>query len=334
MNAKRQERDGEVIRIAPTSPAAPSRVIIRAACEFVIAGLAEGVRSYGTVKRAVIMTAIEVANVQHITRSAVRTWRYAGLDQMPPDEDRRPVSILSLAQSLGKPFETTRGHVSELIKDGLCVKTPTGVMVPSNVLLAPKIVSSEEVLWNAFWRMIADLKALDFDFDAITGEDTHASSLVLEPEFQRTAHTEPPRRLVSRVANEFYLNSIAGGTAPYNDDWLAGVIYVTVMVINADSFSRDPDAAWRYSRADTPPPDSLRRPATIREAAGRLNLNRELVRRQVLGLLENGRLVRTSEGLFASMEDMQGPKTREAAIAMTKAFYRMIYDLKALGVRL
>ena len=279
------------------------------------------------------MSAIEIANVQHITRSAIRTWRYAGANQIPPDEERRPVSILGLAQSLGKPFETTRNHVNELIKDGLCVKTPAGIMIPSNVLQAPKVVASEAVLWTAFWRMIDDMKALEFDFEAITGEDGLPSNLVFEADFRRAANDEQPRRLVSRVANEFYMNCIVGSTAPYKDDWLAGAVYTAVMVINAEAFSRDPEAAWRYARADTPPPDTLRRPATVREAAERLNLNKEQVRRQVLALLANGRMARTSEGLFATVAHMQGSQLREASDAMAKSFYRMIYDLKALGVR-
>ena len=95
-------------RIDPTSPDLASRVIIRAACDFLLVASAEGVRNYGTLKRAMLMTAIMVANVQHITRSAVRNWRYASLDQIPPDSERRPVSILSLAQSVDTPFETAR----------------------------------------------------------------------------------------------------------------------------------------------------------------------------------------------------------------------------------
>jgi hypothetical protein len=41
------------------SPAtAPSRVIIRAATEFVLTGVAEGVRAYGRVRRSVVLAAI------------------------------------------------------------------------------------------------------------------------------------------------------------------------------------------------------------------------------------------------------------------------------------
>ena len=166
------------------------------------------------------MTAIVVANVQHITRSAVRTWRYAGLDEIPPDSERRPVSILSLSQSLRKPFETTRAHVNALVRDGLCIKTATGVIVPSEVLLTEKVAASDVVLWNAFWEMIANLKSLGFKFDAVLGNGSGDSTLVVEDQFAASNSTQPPRRLVSRVMAEFYLNAIVVATAPHREDWV------------------------------------------------------------------------------------------------------------------
>ena len=139
-------------RVDPTSPTAPTRIIIRAACNFLVAISAEGGRTFGNITRSVILTAITVANVQHITRSAIRTWRYAGLDQIPPDSERRPVSILGLSQSLQKPFETTRAHVNALIREGLCIKAAGGVIVPSELLLTEKVAALEAARWETFWK--------------------------------------------------------------------------------------------------------------------------------------------------------------------------------------
>src|SRR6185312_7555256 len=45
---------------------------------------------------------------------------YSALDVAVPDELRRPVSTLAVANSLGLPYETTRRHVQKLIALGRC----------------------------------------------------------------------------------------------------------------------------------------------------------------------------------------------------------------------
>jgi hypothetical protein len=189
-------------RIDPTAPDAPSRVIARAGCDFLLTISSCGVRTFGSIPRTIFIVAIVVANVQHITRSAVRTWRYAGLDQLPPDSERRPVSILGLSQSLQKPFETTRAHVNALVDEGLCIKTAGGVIVPSEVLLSEKVAALEAVLWEAFWEMIANLKSIDFDFSVVLGDASASSALVVEDHFEPAAQTEPDRAPVRGVPGD------------------------------------------------------------------------------------------------------------------------------------
>ena len=310
------------------------RIIVRAACYFLLAGHREGIRSYGSLRRAMCMTAIIVANVQHITRSSVRTWRYAGLDQIPPDSNRRPVSILSLSQSLRKPFETTRAHVNTLVRAGLCIKTPTGVIVPTEVLLSDKIAAFEAVLWDAFWDMIAKLRGLGFDFRAVLGDAAASSALVMDGHFNETDPNHPPRRLVSRVMSEFYLNASVEATAPHSDDIVISSVSTAYMLLNIAEWSLKAEEAWRYSRVDTPPPDHVRNPASIADAARLTGLDRELVRRKTHELVAAGRIERTAAGYLASMDYMQGPESRAGADAIVTAFYRMIYDLTALGIRL
>jgi hypothetical protein len=321
-------------RIAPTSPLAPTRVIVRAASEFMLQGVAEGMKAFGSLRRVVIFTAIVVANVQPITRSAVRTWRYADLDHIPPDSLRRPVSITGLAASLGSPFETTRNNVAALIEDGFCTRVETGVIVPNAVLQSPALVAMDAALSASFWKMIEDLKALGFDFEQVRGRKDVDSDLGIEPDFRPADGQGSPRRLISRVTSEFYLASILGGSAPFEGDWTACAVFGAVMSINAEAMGKSPDEAWRYARADTPPPDAVRRPATIREVAARLNLDRESARRHVHGLIKGGRVIKGDKGYLANTAYMQTPLSQAAAVEMTKAFYRMIYDLTALGVEL
>ena len=313
MNTALRRQAGALGRIEPTSPAVPTRIIVRAACDFLLVGLAEGVRNYGSLRRAVFMTAIVVANVQHITRSAVRTWRYARLDQIPPDSERRPVSILSLSQSLRKPFETTRAHVNALIGDGLCVKAATGVFVPTAVLLSDKIAASDAVLWDAFWEMIGKLRALGYDFSGVLGDASAASELVIDGDFEAGEPAGPPRRLMSRILSEFYLNAIVEATAPHQEDWVISTVSSAVMTLNSAAWTDKANEAWRYATADTPPPDHMRTPASITEVSRLTGLGKELVRRKLLELIAAGRVVRTGEGFLIDMDYMQGPESRAIA---------------------
>jgi len=295
-------------------------------------GVAEGVRSFGSPRRAVILAAIVVANVQHITRSAVRTWRYAGSDQIPPDSERRPVSVNSLALSVGLPFETVRGHINALIDEGLCIKTDLGIIVPNEVLTSAKVVASEQVVWDAFWSMIEELRLINFDFEAVRRRTDIQTALVLEPGFP-TDVGQPPRRLISRVTAEFYVSCILSGAAAYGD-WGAASVASVVMVANAEQLAQDPQQAWLYSTQDAPPPDEIRRPVTIREVAQRLNMDRESVRRQFHVLVAQDKLIKVDGGYLSNMKFLQTPEVLKSGMDMVTAFYRMIYDLTALGVRL
>lgn len=77
-----------------------------------------------------IFVAIFTANTTHFDPPASKASRYADLGDAPPESERRPVSILGLAHSLGLPYETTRRYVNKLIDAGVVKKAPRGVIVP------------------------------------------------------------------------------------------------------------------------------------------------------------------------------------------------------------
>ncbi|WP_298163340.1 hypothetical protein [Brevundimonas sp.] len=328
------ERSWPAGRIDPDSPEAPSRVISRAGCEFLLAISAEGIRTFGSLPRAIFFKAIVTANVQHITRSAVRTWRYARLDQIAPESERRPVSILGLAQSLHRPFETTRENVNALIGEGLVVKKEGGVIVPTEVLLSDLVVAMDDRLWRSFCEMIASLKSLNFDFSVVLGEAVESSAVVIQDHFMPSLSTRSPRRLVSRVISEFYLGSAVEANAQHGDDWVMGQVSTGFIMANSAAWRLDPEQAWLFSKAKSPMPDSLQAPASIAQVARLTGLGEKLVRRKAHDLVDAGRLTRLRGGFLVSIDYMNGPEIRAGAAAIVSAFYRMIRDLKALGVRL
>lgn len=309
-------------------------MISRAGCEFSLAVSEAGIQAFGNLPRAIYFTAIVAANVQHVTRSAVHSWRYAGLDQILPDSERRPVSILGLAQSLKKPFETTRENVNALIRDGLVTKVDGGVIVPSAVIRSEAIMALEDRRWDIFCDMIAKLRALNFDFSVVLGEAADLSPLVVEDDFTPPTTSQLPRYLVSREIAEFYLSIAVDADAAHGDDWVTGQVSIGFILLNSAAWRLNPEHAWLYSKADSLMPESLQVTTTIAEVARLTGLGEKLVRRKAQYLLDGGRLMRAKGGFLVNIDYMNGPQIKAGAAAIVSAFYRLLYELTALGVRL
>jgi len=82
----------------------------------------------GDVLRALVFTAIWTANVKHVVNTTqVRS------QTVLPDELRRPVSVLAIANSLRLPYETVRRHANALEKAGVCRRIGgKGLIVPAS----------------------------------------------------------------------------------------------------------------------------------------------------------------------------------------------------------
>jgi DNA-binding Lrp family transcriptional regulator len=116
--------------------------------------------TYGDIRTGILAQTIVVANTAHLDTRAGEGRRYAGLDQGTPDELRRPISVVRLAESLGRPFETERRHVQRLIDDGICVRVPGGLIVPGAVLDRPTAVRSMLANLGYARRLVRDLQAV------------------------------------------------------------------------------------------------------------------------------------------------------------------------------
>ncbi len=320
-------------RVSATASGAPSRVVMRASSEHLVRTVRLFTHSLGSLRRAIILGGVIAANCEHITRSAQLSWRYGQLHEAPPDSERRPVNMNSLASSLAIPWETTRRHVHGLIADGLCERVEGGVIVPTRVMSDPRAHSMMVGFLDSFRQMIDALKAIDFDFEAISRRTDLNSELVVEPGFARVG-SNTADRILARVAMEYQIRALVGGSAAFGGDWMATAVFCAIMSANSEHLAADPQAAWRYARADSPPPDELREPVTISQAAVRLGIPNETARRQVQALVRQGRVERARGGYLASMDYMQSQVAQESSLAVTRAFYRMVYDLNALGVSL
>jgi DNA-binding transcriptional regulator YhcF (GntR family) len=82
----------------------------------------------GDLLRGLVFTAIWTANVKHVTNTAP-----AASQAVLSDDQRLPVSILAISNSLRLPYETVRRHANALEKDGICVRVGRlGLVVPAS----------------------------------------------------------------------------------------------------------------------------------------------------------------------------------------------------------
>jgi hypothetical protein len=84
----------------------------------------------GDLLDTLVSLALIQANVGHIDGVGPGAPDGLRADGAVPDNLRRPVSVLALADALGLPYETTRRRISHLADAGYCVRVAGGVMVP------------------------------------------------------------------------------------------------------------------------------------------------------------------------------------------------------------
>lgn len=231
-----------------------------------------------------LLAAISQANVAQITRNPELQRRYATLDQPPPDELRRPVSISAIANSLRIPFETARRRIAALGELGIVVTQARGVVVPTAPLNSPfyrmGAAAHYELVRKLYFRLrgiglLEDLpKPANPDYD---------------PE-------NPPVRLVIRLSSD-YLLRLAEPISLYIGDLVTGLILMDVISANTEHL---PDTEGGAADAEWAPggfvPDSQRKPVRPAALSERLGMAHETIRRHLVRLGKDDRCERNGDG--------------------------------------
>ncbi len=175
--AKRTAAPGKLAKTAPDTPAkvevhpvvsadaAVARAASRLGIEYFLrtAQLMSREDGRDTIS-GMVMYAIIAGNVGHLDWDPAKPGQYASMDDVAPQEARRPVSVLAVADSLGLPYETTRRHVSKLQKLGRCVRVKGGIIGLPISLQGP--AADEAMLANLanLRRLFRGLKRAGADF--------------------------------------------------------------------------------------------------------------------------------------------------------------------------
>jgi hypothetical protein len=94
--------------------------------------------SDGDLLEGLVMVTIIYANIGHLDRDPATSGQYLGVEDVVPDELRRPVSVLAIASSLNLPYETARRYVHKNVKAGRCRRVKGGLIAIGDSLLVDR----------------------------------------------------------------------------------------------------------------------------------------------------------------------------------------------------
>jgi hypothetical protein len=223
---------------------------------------------------ALLVLAINQANIAPLTRDPEARQRYGHLDAPAPDDERRPVSINAIASSLGLPFETTRRRIRGLEAAGVCACSASGVVVPASFLASEAYIRS---VFASHMRMRA------FYF-----EMKEAGLLGPLPASNYSTEGGAPIRAAARLVADYLLRSAEQLMRETGD--VVSALVMMALLAQALRGPDDPSVAPRTALA-------------ANAIAQRLQLPAETVRRHALELVEK-RLCSRVDGGLAITEDM------------------------------
>ncbi len=148
--------------LSPADDDAVARLVSRATVGYMLRVLQLLADVYGDIRTGIIAQTIYSANGAHLDGHDGEGWRYAALDQTVPHELLKPVSVMSLADLLGVPYETMRGQTHRLIDAGVCVQADRGLIVARETLETPAALGA--ILKNVGYvrKLVRDLQAIGF----------------------------------------------------------------------------------------------------------------------------------------------------------------------------
>ncbi len=250
----------------------------------------------------------------------------------------RPISVKSLARSLKSPPETMRRCVTRLIATDWCTRfDKQGVLLSQTLRAREKTAVLMADIRSEFATMLTDLRSIDFDFDlmdrAPVPDDVPNAEIPIFAADKKMAGAQlPPSAGFDRIMLNFGLRVVDCGTTPFGNNYVLTCVFSAIMSANASPFAYDSREAWRYGGHATPPPDDVRRPASLAEISQILGIPYETARRYVNALVARGHCVRDArKGLLIPMELLQSPLSLATGMEIVGRFVQMVGELKHQG---
>jgi hypothetical protein len=283
----------DAVHIAPPLPG-NVRAILRVGNEFFLRTLDSMALLAGDdLIKALVYTAMWTANVRHITHSVATNQQFSGFDMIPPDEMRRPVSVMALSNALRIPYETVRRYVHTMLNEGRCTRIDRkGFIVPAAAIGGEAHRKAMRSSYPSLIRFVSELKRAGFDFALY--RDRLPQTVPLPPLGEPMANS----RAVTRVLGEMVMQGIDLIGRMHENDFLYAVIFTTIWTTNVRHITATTDNV-KYGALNELPPDEARRPVTVHAIATSLRIPYETVRRYANKMVKNGSAIRVgNKGLI------------------------------------
>ncbi len=264
----------------------------------------------GDLVEALAFTTALDANMVPVDRDADLAVAYGRLDESAPDELRRPVSINSVAQSLGLPFETVRRRFVSLTDRGLCISTPAGVIIPRSAVTSSVYNGIQQARYERTRSFFLSLRA-----DGILGP----------PEAAHEAADDPLVRATNRIVSEYALR-ICPALVGLTGNVLSSLVMLELILENIADLDDRRRRSWLKD------PARHGAPRRIVDLTRGLPLSRETVRRHLQLLEEAGLCRRGPSGFVAAPGPRAAPQMIQLAQANEADLRRMMGRLERLGI--
>jgi predicted transcriptional regulator len=259
----------------------PFRYITRCLVEFQLDSLRHALALFpGDLTRAIIFVLV--------ARLSAADWVSGPVIAQP--RQATPFSVNALAASLDRPFETVRRHIMAMVADGICAKSPQGV------ILAPAPAREAEVI--AFFAGHAQI--LHRLADKIARHDV----AIARP----ATPLGDQLRLMVTAALDLGLIALENNE---HQSWFELIIHGAMIHECGIAFINDAALARAYGNVVIP--DAMWRPVTIRVIAEKYGMPYATVRRHIDAMQSVGMLRKGKGGYTLSTEWTAQP----ARIAMS-----------------
>jgi predicted transcriptional regulator len=267
-----------------------------------------------------LMVAISQANVAQITRNPDLQRTFATLDQPPPDDMRRPVSVSAIANSLRLPFETVRRRIAALVELGVIQTAPRGVIIPAAPLNSPFYRMGAEANYSLVRNLYFRLRGIGLLEDL-----PRPNGPAFDPD-------SPPVRLVIRLSSD-YLLRLAEPVTQYMGDLVTGLLLMDIIHANTEHL---PDSEGGREEGSWSPeafvPDGLRKPIRAATLSERLGIPQETVRRHLQRLLDADRCERREDGYVVPGRVLARPPFVQYMLDNQSHLHRLYVGLADFGV--
>lgn len=278
--------------------------IARLAREFVLdcVNLVAGALKADHVSTLLFMATLH-ANVRHITHDPDMVQRMGG--GAPPDSERRPVSLYSLARTYHLSYETARRHLQKLIEQGWIERAQDqGLVVPTRALLGPEVsdvVTRNELRTRRFFRQL-------------NGGDSEAPPL--------PPSTGVMRRQISRLTTEYFLIFLRISSEAVSHDLVTTLVFLALL----QAITEQHPVMGGTNLVPT---------TSVLAAARQLNLPYETTRRHVAKLIAAGLCAKADDGKIRLSADLKShPQSDDYLGATIVETCRLAANLNQAGVDL